>query len=66
MAAGTGDRLQRQRAEKAAAYARVQADAARSDAAPTLPTASIEQPELNDWQTAERRQTEAAERLLRY
>lgn len=65
IAAGITDRLQRQRADEAAARARVAADAAALNAAPVLERASAEQPD--DWRTEERRrQNEAAEQLLRY
>lgn len=65
IAEGITDRLQRQRAEEAAARARVAADAAALNAAPALERASAEQPD--DWRTEERRrQNDAAEQLLRY
>jgi hypothetical protein len=48
IATGVSDRLQRQRADEAAARARVAADAACLNSAPALERASAEQPTVNE------------------
>lgn len=60
IAAGITDRVQRQRADEAAARARVAADGAALNSAPALERASSDQPTVNE------REREAAFNYLRH